>query len=218
MTDEERRQREEHWRALAEQLGLDPASEPSPEAEPRTLPRDEPASISPAVRAEEPEWDPAETQPRSEERAVDAEAEEETHHGTGQALDVDTPPARLERERPARSKRGRGRRAPRKESVAEDPEGTPEVMAEREEPPGADHESPVATQESGKRERRGRRRGRPRDHEPVAESDQPEADEPDATAHTEAEEDDTEEVDTLSDWNVPSWNELIASLYRPPDR
>jgi hypothetical protein len=24
-----------------------------------------------------------------------------------------------------------------------------------------------------------------------------------------------EEMDTLSDWNVPSWNELIASLYRP---
>ena len=24
-----------------------------------------------------------------------------------------------------------------------------------------------------------------------------------------------EELDDLSDWNVPSWNELIASLYRP---
>jgi hypothetical protein len=26
---------------------------------------------------------------------------------------------------------------------------------------------------------------------------------------------DNEEIDTLSDWNVPSWAELIASLYRP---
>jgi hypothetical protein len=24
-----------------------------------------------------------------------------------------------------------------------------------------------------------------------------------------------EEPDTLSDWNVPSWQDLIASLYRP---
>ena len=29
------------------------------------------------------------------------------------------------------------------------------------------------------------------------------------------EEDDDEEVDKLTDWNVPSWNELISSLYRP---
>ena len=29
------------------------------------------------------------------------------------------------------------------------------------------------------------------------------------------EEDDDEEIDKLTDWNVPSWNELIGSLYRP---
>jgi hypothetical protein len=29
------------------------------------------------------------------------------------------------------------------------------------------------------------------------------------------EEDDGDDVDTLSDWNVPSWTELIGSLYRP---
>ena len=26
---------------------------------------------------------------------------------------------------------------------------------------------------------------------------------------------DDDEVDNLSNWNVPSWNDLIASLYRP---
>jgi hypothetical protein len=31
----------------------------------------------------------------------------------------------------------------------------------------------------------------------------------------EPETDDEEEIDNLSDWNVPSWNDLIASLYRP---
>jgi len=30
-----------------------------------------------------------------------------------------------------------------------------------------------------------------------------------------AEEDDDEEIDKLTDWNVPSWSELIGSLYRP---
>ena len=29
------------------------------------------------------------------------------------------------------------------------------------------------------------------------------------------EEEDLEDMDVLSDWNVPSWAELIASLYRP---
>jgi hypothetical protein len=29
------------------------------------------------------------------------------------------------------------------------------------------------------------------------------------------EEDGGDDVDTLSDWNVPSWRELIGSLYRP---
>jgi len=31
----------------------------------------------------------------------------------------------------------------------------------------------------------------------------------------EKEEEDIDDVDTLSDWNVPSWTELIESLYRP---
>jgi hypothetical protein len=48
-----------------------------------------------------------------------------------------------------------------------------------------------------------------------AEVEEPAAEEtpPDATA-VEPDEDD-EEVENLSNWNVPSWQELIASLYRP---
>jgi hypothetical protein len=30
-----------------------------------------------------------------------------------------------------------------------------------------------------------------------------------------SEADEKDEVDNLTDWNVPSWNELIESLYRP---
>jgi len=38
---------------------------------------------------------------------------------------------------------------------------------------------------------------------------------PVAENRKEEDESDTDDVDTLSDWNVPSWAELIASLYRP---
>jgi hypothetical protein len=38
---------------------------------------------------------------------------------------------------------------------------------------------------------------------------------PAAENRKEEDESDTDDVDTLSDWNVPSWAELIASLYRP---
>jgi hypothetical protein len=31
----------------------------------------------------------------------------------------------------------------------------------------------------------------------------------------EPDEDDNEDLSDLSSWDVPSWNELIASLYRP---
>jgi hypothetical protein len=65
--------------------------------------------------------------------------------------------------------------------------------------------------------RRGRGRGRVRKQEPVEEAvdTPPEVEEEGAALHQETEEPDKEDLDTLSDWNVPSWAELIASLYRP---
>ena len=53
--------------------------------------------------------------------------------------------------------------------------------------------------------------------EPVEaeDEDEDEEQEVEVAAVNEDEDDDGEEPDTLSDWNVPSWNELIASLYRP---
>jgi hypothetical protein len=66
--------------------------------------------------------------------------------------------------------------------------------------------------------RRGRGRGRSRKarktEEPteatLVEEDTEEVEPPAADT-----DDDSDEVDNLSDWNVPSWQELIASLYRP---
>jgi hypothetical protein len=37
----------------------------------------------------------------------------------------------------------------------------------------------------------------------------------DALPEESAKDEREEEPDTLSDWNVPSWQELISSLYRP---
>jgi hypothetical protein len=79
-------------------------------------------------------------------------------------------------------------------------------------PPGTEGE-----EESGRRPRRRRSRGRNSERE---ESFRPavtaNADEP---GNAEEEEGEPvgreEEVDDLSNWNVPTWGELIGSLYRP---
>jgi hypothetical protein len=85
----------------------------------------------------------------------------------------------------------------------------------------AGSEENVAGEEGREEEPRGRgRRGRGgrsrrksrRDEEaPATASDEVTGE----TAATPEEDDDTEEIDSLSDWSVPSWTELIASLYRP---
>jgi hypothetical protein len=87
----------------------------------------------------------------------------------------------------------------------------PEVPAEPEESPS------VAASE--KRSRRGRGRGRRKKDEPAPErevgrTDEEEAPEPADTA-PEADDIADEDIGNPSTWNVPSWNELIASLYRP---
>jgi hypothetical protein len=48
----------------------------------------------------------------------------------------------------------------------------------------------------------------PDDEEVVSEGGEPAA----------ADEEEDEEFEDLSDLNVPSWAELVAGLYRPPDR
>ena len=79
--------------------------------------------------------------------------------------------------------------------------------------------------ESGRRGRRRVSHKRESRDELTAESSQdasgvsgdPRADDPDFSEPEPAidKSQDNEELDTLSDWNVPTWAELIASLYRP---
>lgn len=69
--------------------------------------------------------------------------------------------------------------------------------------------------DEGRPETAGERPGTRQRRERIeAAADRPEGAESEAV-DAESGEDAGEEVDTLSDWNVPSWAELIASLYRP---
>ena len=86
----------------------------------------------------------------------------------------------------------------------------------------APEEIPETEEEKRPRRRRGRRRrrseGGPREDAPE-EREMPDESAADADQGEEdaGEEDDEEEVEIVpfADWNVPSWQELIGSLYRP---
>jgi hypothetical protein len=66
------------------------------------------------------------------------------------------------------------------------------------------------TGDAEKPRRRRRRSRRKKGDAPVAEGDAPAAE---PTLVAEEDEDSTAEL--VKDWNIPSWNDLIASLYRP---
>jgi hypothetical protein len=243
MTDDQDQQRD-HWRELADLLGLEPErpggaakAAPPQEAVARVQPeakfkpevlaktafeeRSERRPARPPAMAPEPpvksaaaliddfEADAesrAESPPSMKDGDAEAEAarERETAAVEREGRDWE---ARADEERPQRGQRRRGRRGrPEAESdsapaVAEGgarPEG-PELSEEIEEPGDADP-----------RGRRGNRRS------PEALEEEPVQEEPLEEAETaSAADDDIDEEDNLSDWSVPSWTELIASLYRP---
>jgi hypothetical protein len=128
------------------------------------------------------------------------------------------------RERPRRGRRG-GRRGARKDEPEERRRGR-----RPEENPDADDPAPTGLDEPGDEELAAA--------EEIARGDEGgsyglEGQQPDESLETNAaqedelvdddaegsppeqEEDDDEEIDKLTDWNVPSWTELIGSLYRP---
>jgi ribonuclease E len=183
---------------------------------------------SPAVAAEEePAVAEAMEQPAPlaiESTEVSVPAEELTSEaGTAESSAVEggeEAPAPKGRSR--RRRRGRGSK-----SAAPAVEASPDVPAS--EGPTAEIEAPAgettesitpgteSDEESGRRPRRRRSRGRnpePEDAPQVAVNTN-------ADVSDDAEEEELEpanreeEVDDLSNWNVPTWGELIGSLYRP---
>jgi hypothetical protein len=217
MSDDPDRQRE-HWRELAELLGLNPdapqdSEKPKPhlEAAARVPPevhapaRSEPV---PAVRGEplkdDFEGEPRSVSPPEEPEQVQSARERENIAPPAQERDEWRPPARDE-ERPRRGKGRRGGRggSERKEFSSGGAEGDTEAR---------DRQSADDDEDQGASDPRGRERS----PEPLEEEPMEEVESPSVTVA----DDEIDEEDTLSDWNVPSWNELIASLYRPerPER
>ncbi|HBI45317.1 MAG TPA: hypothetical protein DDY78_21065 [Planctomycetales bacterium] len=123
------------------------------------------------------------------------------------------------RGRSRRRRRGRGSKSAAADPVepgSETPTGgteAPVVEASESIPPDTESE-----EESDQRPRRRRSRGRAPERE---EAPRVAAVKEDDEAPREVEEEEREpagrdeEVDDLSNWNVPSWAELIGSLYRP---
>jgi hypothetical protein len=192
-TDPERSRQRDHWQAIAEQLGLSADAEPQPSSS-------EPVLAQPAARSAQQE--PIQAEPSGfaessppemaeEPESIAEQLEREVDFGAG--VDLEPAEATLDEpeERPRRGRRGRGDRS-------------------------RSGRSTESSQESeGRPARRSRGRGRPPEpeEEPVSQIDDT-PDEPPAPPR-DVEDEDDDEIPSISDWNIPSWNELIASLYRP---
>jgi len=223
----------DHWSRLAEEFGLPPDSEsapalparaPEPMPPPRALVDQPSAPIGREPRADgEP---PARGRRRrssaQEPEPVRAEAAEEVPvaEADGNAAPVaEEGGPDGEKRRPSRRRRGRrsGKGATAGE-VSERVEGAP-VEAEDASPdekagPG---DEPSDEESDGDRSRRKRGRGRGRKKPVVVEKSEPveDAADEDLEQPEPQDEETDEEMTNFSNWSVPSWQELIASLYRP---
>jgi hypothetical protein len=227
MSDNPDRQRE-HWRELAELLGLDPdapqadapqaAEKPSPAPEPvRAQPEVretahvevEPRPRGPAAPAIEDNFEDAVDSPQSlppgQFEEIESARERESPTVVQEAAPWAAPTRDEERSRQG-GRRGRGRRgrSERQQDFSPGP-GDREAGAEAEKDQLTEEEEDQ--QDADLPGRRGPGTGPEPPEEEIV-------DDAEAPAPVDAD-DEIDEEDTLSDWNVPSWNELISSLYRP---
>jgi hypothetical protein len=221
MSNPDQNEQYDHWAALAEQLGLprELKQEPQPDAAPQAAepPVEIPAAPVPSVpEAEhEPEPEPVAERPFADEPSLGQSrhnalltADEETlEQAAAPAEEAQEPPAPEEaagvEDKSPPSGRRRGRRSGRGRT-------TKSTAGEAGEEAAGDDADKA---ESGRR--RGRGRSRTRTKQAKAQKPAGEDDEARVVEGSEESEGRDEELDNLSDWNVPSWTELIASLYRP---
>lgn len=202
------------WEELWEQLGVPPEPAAQKEAPPvakHEFPRKIEAKSAYQPLEPEPE-EPAEAKfiQESTIEVADDKIREPVEAGFDQVemsphLEAEDNEASAERTKERAPRRRRGRRSSKssadKETASEETGNIGESAAEEEKSP-----------ERARRRGRGRGRSKKVSERPGAE-EMPEDEEKVET--TEAVNDDNEEIDNLSDWNIPSWAELIASLYRP---
>jgi hypothetical protein len=224
MNDQEPSEQQKHWRELAEQLGLPgdaedsraPVSAPPPRSASEKLSKGPPdAAIVSHGRTEGETRDqgqlarpgsgtttPAAEIDPGEARKIGSSAREERRPQERKPASVSRREGgrSQDRERP-----GRGRREPARDSSAG--EGAPAEVAP--------DTGEVSERGTGEKKRPGRGRGRSNVANPDPRTRGPLPDEPRSPATSTTETDEKDEVDNLTDWNVPSWTELIESLYRP---
>jgi hypothetical protein len=234
--DELREQTNQRWRETLALLGLPPepetghgltvpASQPVvdyPVPEPEPLPH---ARAPESAAPHEPDFDdrvdayatmePAEVtpQPPPSPTATIPGGEQRDEPSTPSGRESDDEAIGRGRRRGRRGGRGRSRRAA-EAARPDESEPAPELA---ESPNSAETASATET-----REERSRRGGRGRskkpadkEFEPAVTAEEEDDLEEELAAEEAPEEDHDDEPDTLSDWNVPSWQELISSLYRP---
>jgi hypothetical protein len=224
MTDPKQSDQQKHWQELAEQLGLPleadrsrtPRSAPPPSPPSESLSKGPPdAGIDLRGRGVSETCDegqlghdtsetttpPADVE-RPEVRNVASSVREERRPQERKPASV----SRKEGRGQERETRARGRREPSARDSSAGEGATSEVSL---------NAGKVSQRGTGEKKRGGRGRGRSN----VANTDArtggaiPAGSLAPATSPTETDEKD--EVDNLTDWNVPSWTELIESLYRP---
>jgi hypothetical protein len=231
----------DHWRELAELLGLPPDKnqpdaagsppevppqererEPShkawspPEAEPIAEAAFEPAYHEEDDAAKPPFLEPQEGQPPEYEPSYS-----ETTEAERAEPEMEPAPEAIEEDRPRRGRR-RGRRGQRGGSSGREHRTQPEPAlrledtGDRLDPAGVDDRETTA---SDAPEQESAVRGRAPSTEPLPHTDTfeevLETENEELSEPPRDEDDDDEEIDKLTDWNVPSWTELIGSLYRP---
>jgi len=211
MTDDQEQMR--HWQELAEQLGLDvPMATPDAPAIPKeeilptskTENRDEKIEERENVEDRETMMEGRDSGSKADVRNESfPEAQADLESSTETPLESQLPIREPERDDRRRGRRGRrerngdrGERSSRSRRGSSSRRREPEPIAEDRGDPFEERES----KEVGEF---------PEEVEPAILHDST------ALEREKEEDEDVDDVDTLSDWNVPSWTELIESLYRP---
>jgi hypothetical protein len=209
---------DDHWRRLAADLGL----EVGPESE---LPAPAPEPV--AERSERPRVEPEPTDSGRGRRRRTPEPEPPigAFGGGLEALEDEEPAARGRRASPEPSRSAAFEAEPEwptSHEVADSDdanieESDLESAAVPELNPDAAEEAgnEVAGEKTGKRRRRRRSRRKKDGPAPVGEAEAGEDTPADERSAPIATDDDDEPAEVVSNWDVPSWDELIASLHRP---
>lgn len=213
MTDDQDELRQ-HWQQLAEQLGLDATgrsprpTDPSPvEVKESVAPAGLPTKIEDRGSKFEDRKSKIQAKGTPERESIaeysfaapeSAPSSQPPNEPTeeGSAID-ESPPKEWQDDR-----RGRRGRSDRGERTSQPRRGSRSRRRDAEPAPALDRDETFAEEEYRDTSES------PEDVEPAILHDS-------TTAGPDQEEEDIDEVDTLSDWNVPSWTELIGSLYRP---